>query len=83
MLGGKGSVFTAGWPEYDEEMTKEDTIQIPVQVNGKVKGTIDIAAGAGKDEVLSAGREFIMTRLNGNIVKEIYVPGKILNFVVK
>ncbi len=83
MLGGKGSVFTAGWPEYDEEMTKEDSIEIPVQVNGKVKGTIEVAANADKAEVLASGREFIMTRLSGNIVKEIYIPGKILNFVVK
>ena len=83
MLGGQGSVFTAGWPKYDEAMTKEDTIQIPVQVNGKVKGTIELEADADKEEVLAAGREFIQKKLNGNIVKEIYVPGKILNFVVK
>ncbi|MCI5792724.1 MAG: leucine--tRNA ligase [Lachnospiraceae bacterium] len=83
MLGGQGSVFTAGWPKYDEAMTKEDTIQIPVQVNGKVKGTIELKADADKEKVLAAGREFIQKKLNGNIVKEIYVPGKILNFVVK
>ena len=83
MLGGQGSVFTAGWPKYDEAMTKEDTIQIPVQVNGKVKGTIELEADADKEKVLAAGREFIQKKLNGNIVKEIYVPGKILNFVVK
>ena len=83
MLGGQGSVFTAGWPKYDEEMTKEDTIQIPVQVNGKVKGTIELEANADKETALTAGREFIKNRLNGSIVKEIYVPGKILNFVVK
>ena len=83
MLGGQGSVFTAGWPKYDEAMTKEDTIQIPVQVNGKVKGTIELEAEADKEKVLAAGREFIQKKLNGNIVKEIYVPGKILNFVVK
>lgn len=83
MLGGKGSVFSAGWPEYDETMTKKDELEIPVQVNGKVKGTIEVAADADKEAVLSAGREFIAAKINGSIVKEIYVPGKILNFVVK
>ena len=83
MLGGTGSVFSAGWPEYDDEMTKEDTIEIPVQVNGKVKCTVEAAADADRDTVMELARKAVANRINGTIIKEIYVPGKILNFVVK
>ena len=83
MLGGTGSVFSAGWPEYDDEMTKEDTIEIPVQVNGKVKCTVEAAVDADRDTVMELARKAVANRINGTIVKEIYVPGKILNFVVK
>ena len=83
MLGGTGSVFSAGWPEYDDEMTKEDTIEIPVQINGKVKCTVEAAADADRDTVMELARKAVANRINGTIIKEIYVPGKILNFVVK
>ena len=64
-------------------MTKEDTIEIPVQVNGKVKCTVEAAADADRDTVMELARKAVANRINGTIVKEIYVPGKILNFVVK
>ena len=83
MLGGTGSVFSAGWPEYDDEMTKEDTIEISVQINGKVKCTVEAAADADRDTVMELARKAVANRINGTIIKEIYVPGKILNFVVK
>ncbi len=82
-LGGEGSVFAAGWPEYEEELTKDEMIQVPVQVNGKVRAVLDIDASADKDAVIAAARELVSGNISGTIVKEIYVPGKILNFVVK
>ncbi len=82
-MGGEGSVFHAQWPEYDEEMTKEDTIKVPIQVNGKVKAVLEIDASADKDAVIAAAKELVKDKISGNIVKEIYVPGKIFNLVVK
>ena len=81
----KGSVFHAQWPEFDEEAMKDDEIEIPVQVNGKTKVTVSVPAEIAKDEALVAGKKALEEagKLEGNIVKEIYVPGRIINFVVK
>ena len=62
---------------------KEETIEVPIQVNGKVRGTVSVAATASKEEVLAAAKEVVKDRMTGNLVKEIYVPGKIVNLVVK
>ena len=82
-LGHDTSVFSASWPEYDESKLVDDTIEIPVQINGKTKGTVVIAKDADKDSVIAAGKEAIADKLTGNIIKEIYVPGKIINIVMK
>ncbi len=82
-LGGTCSVFKAGWPKYEEEMLKEDVIKVPVQVNGKVKAVIELPADSSKEDALAAARAAIEGRVTGSIVKEIYVPGKIVNFVAK
>ena len=80
----KGSVFHAQWPEFDEEAMKDDEIEIPVQVNGKTKVTVSVPVEIAKDEALAAGKKALEEagKLEGNIVKEIYVPGRIINFVV-
>ncbi len=84
VLGGTETVFASGWPAYEEEAMKEDQITIPVQINGKTRATIDIAAEEAKDNVLAAAREALGDKLSGvNVVKEIYVPGKIVNIVAK
>ena len=82
-LGGTESVFKAGWPKYEADMVKEDVLKIPVQVNGKVKAVVEVAPDTAKDEVLTAAKEAIAGKVSGSFVKEIYVPGKIVNFVVK
>ena len=82
-LGGTESVFKAGWPSYEEEMIKEDVIKIPVQVNGKVKTVLEVAADTDKGKVIELAKEALSGRISGSFVKEIYVPGKIVNFVVK
>ena len=83
-LGNTGSVFENNtWPEADQELMKDDEIKIPVQINGKTKEVIEVPADISKDDAIAAGKEAIADKINGNIVKEIYVPGRIINLVVK
>ena len=82
-LGEKESVFHSEWPVASEEAMKEEEVEIVVQVNGKRKATILISVEDTKDLVLVKAREALGERLTGSLVKEIYVPGKIVNFVVK
>ena len=82
-LGNEGSVFNAGWPTYDEEAMKDDEIEVPVQINGKTKAVISIAADISKEDAIAAGKAAIADKLTGTIVKEIYVPKKIINIVQK
>ncbi|MEE1312140.1 MAG: leucine--tRNA ligase [Lachnospiraceae bacterium] len=82
-LGHTGSVFEAGWPTYDEDKMKDDELTIPVQVNGKTRATIVIAADEAKDDVLAKAKAAVESKISGTIRKEIYVPGKIVNIVAK
>ena len=83
-LGGTDTVFASGWPTYEEDALKDNEVTIPVQINGKTKGTIDIAVDDAKDAVIAKGKEAIADKLEGlNVIKEIYVPGKIVNIVAK
>ena len=83
-LGNTGSVFeNNSWPEADQELMKDDEIKIPVQINGKTKEVIEVPADISKEDAIDAGKEAIADKINGNIVKEIYVPGRIINLVVK
>ena len=85
-IGGEGYASLAAWPEYDEAKTVNDTIEIGVQVNGKLRSTIAIPNGADKDTVMDIAKadDKIKFATEGKtIVKEIYVPNKIVNLVVK
>ena len=82
-FGHTDSVFHATWPEYDEEAMKDDEIEIPVQINGKTKCTIAINPDGDKDEILAKAKEALGYKVNGTIRKEIYVPGRIVNLVIK
>jgi len=85
-LGQEGFIATAEWPAWDEEKTKDATVEIGVQVNGKVRGTIRIPADCSRDEALAAGKADLNVQkfIEGKtVVKEVYVPGRILNIVVK
>ena len=82
-LGGTYSVFHQKWPVYDEEKMKDDEIEIPVQINGKTRATVMIGAEEAKEHVLEKAKEAVQDKLNGTLIKEIYVPGKIVNFVQK
>ena len=78
-----GRLYQQAWPEYDEAKTVENTVEIAVQINGKTKGTVSIARDCDKDTAIAAGKEVIKDKLTGNIIKEIYVPGRIINIVMK
>lgn len=83
-LGNNNSVFKELWPTYDLEKITTSTIKIPIQINGKVKGTIEVDKDANKEIIIQLAKETVADKLkNLSIIKEIYVPKRIINFVVK
>jgi len=82
-MGFEGRVYAQTWPSYDEEKTVESTVEIAVQMNGKVRCTIMIAKDEEKDSAIAKAKEALGDKLTGNIVKEIYVPGRLVNIVAK
>ena len=83
IIGCEGRVYQQTWPEFDEAKTVESSVEIAVQINGKVKGTLGIQKDDPKDQVIAKAKEVIADKLTGNIVKEIYVPGRIVNIVMR
>ena len=86
ILGHDGTIAFEKWPEFDEEAVKEDTVEIGVQINGKVKGKVEIAVDEDSQTVIAKAKEIpaVSKAIEGkNIVKEIYVPGRIVNIVAK
>ena len=83
MIGNNQSVFNEKWPSYDKEHAKASVVKIPIQVNGKTRGFVEVAAEADEKEVLSLAREEVKNKLTGEILKEIYIKGRIINFVIK
>ena len=85
-IGTSGMACQQPWPQYDEEKCKDSTVQIVVQVNGKVRARLDVAADITKEDALAAAKahEKIAPAVAGKtIVKEIYVPGKLVNLVCR
>jgi leucyl-tRNA synthetase len=85
-LGEKGSLLKASWPKYDAALAKEEELEIPVQVNGKLRGRVVVPADATEDFVVdhALADEKVQAAIAGKqIIKKIYVPGKLLNFVVR
>jgi leucyl-tRNA synthetase len=86
ILGHDSTIAYEAWPTYDEALIKEDTVEIGVQVNGKVRGTVTLAVDEDQAEALKKAKEVpsVANFLEGKtVVKEIYVKGKIVNIVVK
>ncbi|NLI66751.1 MAG: leucine--tRNA ligase [Tissierellia bacterium] len=85
-VGLEGYLHESTWPDYDESKTKDEVIQMPIQVNGKLRATIEISVDASQEEIKDAAlkdenvQKFIQDK---SIVKEIFVKGKIFNLVVK
>ena len=82
-VGYEGRLYQTTWPEYDEAKTQETTVEIAVQINGKTRATLNINKADDKDDVIAKAKEVIADKLTGTIVKEIYVPGRIVNIVQK
>ena len=81
-----GSVLDQPWPGWDERLAADEVVTVVVQVNGKLRDRLEVAVGAGKDEVLAAARAMQNTGRfleDKQVLKEIYVPGKLVNFVVR
>lgn len=85
ILGGTKTLAYEAWPKFDEELAKDETIVVAVQVNGKLRATLNVEPTITSEEVIAMAKveENVAKHLVGTIVKEIYVPGKIVNFVVK
>jgi leucyl-tRNA synthetase len=86
VLGEKGNLLKASWPRFDTELAKEEELEIPVQVNGKLRSRVNVPAFADEEFVLerALADEKIKAAIAGRqIVKKIYVPGKLVNIVVK
>jgi leucyl-tRNA synthetase len=85
-LGEKSNLLKASWPDYDAELAKEEELEIPVQINGKLRSRITMPADAAEDYILdrALADEKIQTAIAGKqIVKKIFVPGKLVNIVVR
>ncbi len=82
--GGKGLCSLSKWPEYDENKTVDATVEVAVQVNGKVRATVSLPLNCPKDEAIATAKAAVASYLEGmTVVKEIAVPNKIVNIVVK
>lgn len=82
-LGHNDSVFHATWPSYDKAAMVEDEVEIAVQLNGKTKTVVTVSKDVSKEDAIEAGKQALGDKLIGTVVKEIYVPGCIINIVVK
>jgi len=86
MMGEPTNLLKAPWPKYDAALAKEEEIEIPVQVNGKLRGRVTVPADAEESFVVerAVADEKVQSALAGKqILKKIYVPGKLVNLVVK
>lgn len=82
-LGHKETVFNEKWPTFDKSLMEVDIMEIAIQVNGKTKKVLEVAKNIDKDSLLALAKEEVKDKINGTIMKEIYVPNKIVNLVVK
>ena len=82
-LGNTTLVIAETWPQGDAKLAEDQVVTYAVQLCGKMRGTIKIAKDADKETAIAAAKEAVADKLTGNIVKEIYVPGRIVNIVQK
>ncbi len=83
ICGFQDRIYQNSWPQYDEAKTVENTVEIAVQINGKTRATVAVPVDVDKESAIAAGKEALGAKLSGTIVKEIYVPGRIINIVQK
>jgi leucyl-tRNA synthetase len=86
MLGESSELLRESWPEHNPELAKEDQLELPVQINGKLRSRILVAVGAGQDEIKQTAfaDEKVTASMDGKqVIKVIVVPGKLINIVVR
>ena len=86
MLGEKGNLLKTPWPRFDAALAKEEELEIPVQINGKLRSRVVVPADSTENFVLdrALGDEKVKTAIAGKqIINKIYVPGKLVNIVVR
>ena len=77
-----GDIMNEAWPKYDEKYLMEDEIEIPIQVNGKLRAKVKVSKSASEDEVKAKAVEAVKDFVANGIKKIIYIPGRIFNIVV-
>ena len=82
LLGCSEGLAYHAWPEFDASKLVADTVEIPVQINGKLRTRVEVAADADKDAIESAAREAAAEYLQGQVRKVVVIPGRMVNFVV-
>jgi leucyl-tRNA synthetase len=86
LIGHENSVHTQDWPVWDDELAEDETVQIPIQVNGKVRAVIEVPMIADQAEVETVAFDLAKVQQHtagGKVVKVIYVPGKIMNILTE
>ena len=84
MIGGGGLCSMAKWPEYDEAKTVDNTVEVAVQINGKVRGRVMLPVNCPKEDAIAEAKKVLAEALEGKtVIKEIAVPNKIINIVIK
>ena len=84
MLGNEPSIHNQPWPEFDPEKAEADEVELAVQINGKVKARITVAADAAEDDIIAKALEAAANAVEGKtVVKKIVIPGRLVNIVVK
>ena len=84
MLGNEPSIHNQPWPEFDPEKAKADEVELAVQINGKVKARITVAADAAEEDIIAKAFEAAANAVEGKtVVKKIVIPGRLVNIVVK
>ena len=85
-IGNDSSVFSSSWPGYNENKLVKNSINIAIQVNGKLRAAIEVDINKPKEEILKLSKENSNVKSfldNKEIIREIYIPGKLVNFVIK
>ncbi len=82
-LGHETSVFHCGWPTFDKKAMEDDAVELAVQLNGKTKATVTLSKDCTKEEAVAQGKAALGDKITGNVIREIYVPGRIINIVAK
>ena len=83
MFGGKGSVNISIWPKYDESKIVEGVVKIGIQINGKLRGDIEVLAEKPEKEVIEEAKKIVKNHLEDKVIKKtIYIKGKIISFVI-